>query len=179
MRSVLRRQFIKFGALALAAGVPTHWARAANDKTERRLAFHSTHTAENIDVVYRIGNDYIPESLAQIDRVLRDHRNNEIYPMRIELLDLLHTLSMTLNVEIAFHVISGYRSPATNAVLAAQSEGVAKHSLHIKGKAIDIRLPGCELSDLRRAAIALKLGGVGDYPRLNFVHVDIGRVRHW
>ena len=95
MRSVLRSQFIKFGALALAAGVPTHWARAANDKTERRLAFHSTHTAENIDVVYRIGNDYIPESLAQIDRVLRDHRNNEIYPMRIELLDLLHTLSMT------------------------------------------------------------------------------------
>ena len=179
MRSVLRRQFIKFGALALAAGVPTHWARAANDKTERRLAFHSTHTAENIDVVYRIGNDYIPESLAQIDRVLRDHRNNEIYPMRIELLDLLHTLSMTLDVETAFHVISGYRSPATNAVLAAQSEGVAKHSLHIEGKAIDIRLPSCELSDLRRAAIALKLGGVGDYPRLNFVHVDIGRVRYW
>jgi uncharacterized protein YcbK (DUF882 family) len=179
MKKVLRRQFLGFGTLALTAGVLPHWARAANDKTERRLAFHSTHTGENIDVVYRIGNDYVPESLAQIDRVLRDHRNNEIYPMRIELLDLLHSLSATLDVGSAFHVISGYRSAATNAVLAAQSEGVAKHSLHIEGKAIDIRLPGCELTELRRAAVALKLGGVGHYPRLDFVHVDIGRVRYW
>lgn len=174
-----RRRFIKFGVIAVAVGRAPEFARAASEKRERRLAFHNTHTAESLNVVYQIGSDYIPESLAQIDQVLRDHRNNEVYPIRPELLDLLYALSVTIDAKAAFQVISGYRSPATNAVLAAQSEGVAKHSLHMDGKAIDIRLPGRDLADLRRAAAALKLGGVGNYPRLDFVHVDVGRVRYW
>jgi uncharacterized protein YcbK (DUF882 family) len=179
MKSVLRRRFVKFGFLATATGFAPGLLHAASEIYERRLAFHNTHTGENLNVVYRIGNDYIPESLAEIDQVLRDHRNNEVYPMRPDLLDLLHTLKVTMETSVGFHVISGYRSPKTNAVLAAQSEGVAKHSLHMDGKAIDIRLPGSNLGDLRRAAMALKLGGVGHYPRLDFVHVDVGRVRYW
>lgn len=174
-----RRRFIKFGVIAAAVGRAPEFACAANEQTERRLAFHNTHTAESLNVVYRIGSDYIPDSLAQIDHVLRDHRNNEVYPIRSELLDLLYALRVTIGAKAAFQVISGYRSPETNAVLAAQSEGVAKHSLHMDGKAIDIRLPGCDLADLRRAAMALKLGGVGNYTRMDFVHLDVGRVRYW
>jgi uncharacterized protein YcbK (DUF882 family) len=179
MKSELRRRFVKLGILATATSFAPRVVHAASEKFECRLALHNTHTGENLNVVYRIGDEYIPESLAQIDRVLRDHRNNEVYAMRRDLLDLLHTLKATIDTNVPFHVISGYRSPKTNAALAAQSEGVAKHSLHIDGKAIDIRLPGFDLGDLRRAAVALKLGGVGHYPRLDFVHVDVGRVRYW
>jgi uncharacterized protein YcbK (DUF882 family) len=111
--------------------------------------------------------------------VLRDHRSDEVSPIDTRLLDLLHTLSDKLDTTSQFHVISGYRSPATNAKLAEKSNGVARHSLHMDGLAIDIRLPGRELADVRRAAIALRSGGVGYYPGSNFVHMDVGRVRTW
>ena len=179
MQSIFRRQFIKFGVLAAAAGFAPGVARAVTESTERRLAFYSTHTGEHLDVVYRIGNDYISESLMQVARVLRDHRTDEVCAMDLRLLDFLHALSSSLQVRAAFHVISGYRSPLTNAALASNSDGVAKHSLHVEGKAIDIRLPGVNLSQLRAAAIALRGGGVGYYSRSNFVHVDVGRVRYW
>ena len=179
MKSLLRRRFLKFGAMVAAVGVAPDLARAVTENSERRLSLYSTHTGEKLDVVYRIGDKYIAESLAQIDHVLRDHRNNEVHAMRPDLLDLLHNLSGNLDSHAAFHVISGYRSPVTNAILSAQSEGVAKHSLHMDGLAIDIRLPGRDLADLRRAAVALKCGGVGHYPRLDFVHLDVGRVRYW
>jgi uncharacterized protein YcbK (DUF882 family) len=179
MQKLFRRQFIKFGVLATATGIAPRLARAVTESTERRLAFYSTHTGEKLDVVYRIGNDYIPESLAQVNRVLRDHRNNEVCAIDLRLLDLLHTLSNSLQARGVFHVISGYRSPLTNAALASNSGGVAKHSLHVEGKAIDIRLPGLDLPQLRAAAVALRGGGVGYYSRSDFVHVDIGRVRYW
>ena len=179
MNTILRRRFIKLGILAAAASVAPGMARGTTKQTERHLAFHSTHTGENLDVVYRIGDDYIPESLAQINRILRDHRDNQVHPMDAGLLDYLYVLSVTLQTDAAFHVISGFRSSMTNAVLAAQSEGVARHSLHMEGKAIDIRLPGLALGTLHRAAVSLGLGGVGYYPRSGFVHVDVGRVRYW
>ena len=179
MQTLLRRRFIKFGVLATAAGVAPRLARAVTEKTERRLAFYSTHTGEKLDVVYRIGDDYVPESLAQVDRVLRDHRTDEVCAIDLRLLDLLHTLSSSLQARGPFHVISGYRSPLTNAALSSHGDGVAKHSLHIEGKAIDIRLPGLDLPQLRAAAVALRGGGVGYYSRSDFVHVDIGRVRYW
>ncbi|MEO6022934.1 MAG: DUF882 domain-containing protein [Burkholderiales bacterium] len=179
MTKVLRRQFIKYGALAAVTGMVPRSAQARAQTPECRLAFYSTHTGESLDVVYRIGDDYIAEALAQINHVLRDHRNNEVQAMRPELLDLLHALSTRLEAATPFQVISGYRSPDSNRLLAAQNEGVAKHSLHTEGKAIDIRLPGCDLPLLHRAAIALRLGGVGYYARSDFVHVDIGRVRYW
>jgi uncharacterized protein YcbK (DUF882 family) len=179
MSAVIRRQFIKFGIITAAVGVTPSFARAVAERTERRLAFHSIHTGENLDVVYRIGDDCIPESLVRINRVLRDHRDNQVYPIDANLLDLLYHLSVIVQTDAVFHVISGFRSSMTNAVLAAQSEGVAKHSLHTEGKAIDIRLPGLALADLHRAAVSLKLGGVGYYSRSDFVHVDVGRVRYW
>ncbi len=179
MQNLFRRQFIQFGVLATAAGIWPGLTCAVTESTERRLAFYSTHTGEHLDVVYRIGNDYIPESLAQVDRVLRDHRTDEVCAMDLRLLDLLHSLSSSLQARAAFHVISGYRSPLTNATLASHSDGVAKQSLHVDGKAIDIRLPGVDLSHLRAAAVALRGGGVGYYSRPDFVHIDIGRVRYW
>jgi uncharacterized protein YcbK (DUF882 family) len=117
-----------------------------------------------------------------VNYILRDFRANLIKPIDPKLLDLLHELGGTLETDQPFHIISGYRSPQTNAMLrerGGSSTGVASHSLHIDGKAIDIRVPGVRLAHLRNAATSLKIGGVGFYPDLDFVHVDVGRVRYW
>lgn len=144
-----------------------------------RLALYNTHTGEQLDVVYRENGEYHPDALASIDRVLRDHRTNDVAPIDPQLLDLLHRLGGLVDARQPFHVISGYRSPLTNARLAAASSGVARTSLHVEGRAIDIRLPGRELAQLRNAALSMQAGGVGFYPRTGFVHVDTGRVRSW
>jgi uncharacterized protein YcbK (DUF882 family) len=130
-------------------------------------------------VVYWADGRYLPGALADIDYILRDHRAGEIKPIDTRLLDLMCSLRANLEIRGPFHVISGYRSPETNALLRNRGQGVARNSLHLQGKAVDIRLPGCELSVLRRAAMKLKGGGVGYYPSPNFVHIDVGRVRHW
>ena len=146
---------------------------------ERRLSFYNIHTGESLDTVYWAEGSYVDESLAGINHVLRDFRTNEIMAMDRRLLDLLHELKTTLGSALPFHVISGYRSPATNAFLHAHSSGVARHSLHMEGQAADVFLPGRSLSNLREVALDLKKGGVGYYPRSNFVHVDVGRMRSW
>lgn len=143
------------------------------------LRFYNTHTGESLEAAYWAGNGYSRDALEEIARVLRDHRSGETRQIAPRLLDLVHELTSALDSRAAIHVISGYRSATTNAALAARSGGVAKHSLHLVGEAIDLRIPGRELSDVRRAALALRAGGVGYYPRSNFVHVDIGRVRSW
>lgn len=145
----------------------------------RKLKFLNLHTGERVQATYWDGHSYQFEALQEIDRVLRDHRTGEIMSMDRRLLDLLVMLRQRLDSSAAFHVISGYRSPKTNAKLAARSGGVAKKSLHTRGMAIDIRLPDRSLADVRRAALALKSGGVGYYPKSDFVHVDVGRVRRW
>ncbi len=125
---------------------------------------------------------YQPDALKQIDHILRDFRANEIKPIDPVLLDLLHELGGTLETDQPFHIISGYRSPHTNTLLRERggaTTGVASRSLHMVGKAIDIRVPGVKLDHLRGAARSLKLGGVGYYPSSNFVHLDTGRVRYW
>jgi uncharacterized protein YcbK (DUF882 family) len=121
----------------------------------------------------------LKESLREINHLLRDHRTGDTVQMDRELLDLLYSLQHKVESKKEFQVISGYRSPKTNAMLRSKSSGVAKKSLHMQGKAIDIRLPGTSLKNLRKAAVALKSGGVGYYPNSNFVHVDTGRVRYW
>ena len=122
---------------------------------------------------------YVPEALSAIDRVLRDHRSGEVHPIDPALLDLLHRLRGTVDASRPFGLVSGYRSAATNAKLRSESRGVAKRSLHMEGKAVDIRLPGCRLENLHRAALSLRGGGVGYYGRSNFLHLDTGRVRSW
>jgi uncharacterized protein YcbK (DUF882 family) len=151
-------------------------ARAA---APRALALHSLHTGESLDAVYWSDGHYVPEALARIDCVLRDHRTDEIHRIDRRLVDLLGALRGELGTREPFQVISGYRSPATNAWLAATTGGVSRRSLHVEGMAIDIRAPGVPLTALRAAAMALGGGGVGFYPASGFVHVDVGRVRSW
>jgi len=151
----------------------------ARNQGERALAFYNTHTGESLKTVYWAQGDYFPEALNDIDFILRDFRSGDVKPIAPRLLDVAHELQRMLDSAAPIHIISGYRSPATNAALAARSGGVARHSLHLEGEALDLRLPGRELKDVHRAALALKRGGVGYYPRSNFVHVDIGRVRTW
>ena len=119
------------------------------------------------------------QALADIDHILRDHRTGEVKAIDTRLLDLAHAVGESLRDHGPFHVISGYRSPKTNALLRAGGNGVAGKSLHLQGKALDIRLPGTDLPVLHRAAVDLKGGGVGYYPGPNFVHIDVGRVRYW
>ncbi len=145
----------------------------------RELGFVNLHTDEVLRVVYWADGRYQLDGLESIDRVLRDHRTGETFPIDVDLLDLLTALRGELGTREPFHVISGYRSLATNHMLAAQSDGVAWSSLHVEGKAIDIRVPGRRLRDVRRAALELAAGGVGYYPVDQFVHVDVGRVRLW
>jgi uncharacterized protein YcbK (DUF882 family) len=146
---------------------------------EKRLSLLNLHTGERVKTTYWVQGSYIPESLHAIEKVLRDHRSGEQHPIDPRLLDLMQYLHHKMGSSQAFQVISGYRSPVTNAALSAQSHGVAKNSLHMQGKAIDIRLPGVPLNVLREAAISLNAGGVGYYPSSNFIHLDTGNVRYW
>jgi uncharacterized protein YcbK (DUF882 family) len=173
-----RRNFLKLGMLAAALPFPA-FASQGSSAAERRLGFLNLHTGEKADLPYWIQGDYVPESLAEINRILRDHRSGQVAAIDTQLLDLLHRVNSALGASQPFQVISGYRSPASNRMLAGNSSGVAKRSLHMEGKAIDIRLPGIQLADLRRAGLMLRSGGVGYYPGSNFVHLDVGRVRTW
>lgn len=119
------------------------------------------------------------KSLTKIDHILRDHRTEEVKPIHNGLLNLLHSISMTLDQPVRFHIVSGYRSPETNAILQKRSKYVAKHSLHMQGEAVDIRIPGYDTRRLRNVCMKLKAGGVGYYRKSDFVHLDIGLVRHW
>jgi uncharacterized protein YcbK (DUF882 family) len=147
----------------------------------RRLALHNLHTDEKLDAVYWEDGAYVPDALQAVNKVLRDHRSGEVHAMDRGLLDLLDSLAAKVETKNPFQVISGYRSPTTNAKLAAASKGkqVADHSLHIQGQAIDICVEGCGLQYLQKAALSMARGGVGYYPVSNFVHVDVGRVRSW
>jgi uncharacterized protein YcbK (DUF882 family) len=147
--------------------------------SERQLAFHNTHTGESLRCTYWADGQYLAEALTEINHLLRDHRSGEVYPIAPTLLDLIHHLNHAVGGRKPFAVVSGYRSPGTNAKLRSKNASVAKRSLHMWGKAMDIRLPGCELKELHRAALALRAGGVGYYPTSGFIHVDVGRVRRW
>jgi uncharacterized protein YcbK (DUF882 family) len=145
----------------------------------RRLAFHNLHTGEHLAATYWADGGYIADELKGIDRVLRDFRTGDVAPIDRNLLDLLHTLQRNMDTREPFQVISGYRSPRTNDMLRHEGGGVASNSLHMVGQAIDIRIPGRRLADVRDAALALQSGGVGYYAKSDFVHVDTGRVRRW
>ncbi len=146
----------------------------------RSIAFAHTHTGEHLSLVYAAENRYLPESLHSLNRFLRDHYSGEVGSIDPQLFDLLFQIRQALGARQPFEVISGYRCPTTNSNLRnTRGGGVAKHSLHMEGKAIDIRLPGVPLRELRDAALSLQAGGVGFYPSSQFVHVDTGRVRSW
>jgi uncharacterized protein YcbK (DUF882 family) len=175
-----RRAFLRLGvSCAAALSLPGRAHAGLAPDPERALAFLHTHTGESGRIVYWADGDYVPQGLGRIDHLLRDHYSGEVMRIDLRLLDLLHRLNAALETSEPFHVISGYRSPATNAMLAARSGGVATHSLHMQAQAIDLRVPGRDLTVLRGVALALRGGGVGFYPGPDFVHVDVGRVRFW
>lgn len=145
-----------------------------------RLRFLQIHTGEKLDVVYRNGDSYVPNALADLDHFLRDYRNGEVRHYDPRLFDLLYELlDSTGRPDAWINVVCGYRNPQTNAYLKSHGHGVAKHSLHMQAMAIDIRLPGTSTAKLRDLALALHGGGVGYYADSDFIHVDVGRVRRW
>jgi uncharacterized protein YcbK (DUF882 family) len=162
------------GSVLAIAPLSKVWAA-----TERSVSLYNLHTGERVNQPYWMQGSYLPDSLSAINTVLRDHRSGEVYPIDPGLLDLLSALQQRVGSQRGYEVISGYRSPATNAMLHNASNGVATRSLHMLGQAIDIRLPGTRLATLHGAAKQMKSGGVGLYTASDFVHVDTGRVRYW
>ncbi len=174
----------KLGSAAAAAAVcaiPAQSVLAARPPlpSERELTFHALHTGERVTATYVSGGAHVPNALVEIDYVLRDWRTDEVMQTDRRLLDLLYVLCRRVGSKAPVEVVSAYRSPKTNTQLAAASRLVAKRSFHMRGMAIDIRLPDCDLKALHRAALALKLGGVGLYSKSGFIHIDTGQVRRW
>ena len=181
-RHITRRRVLQWGIVGLFSAAVPGRGFAEGRKfclPERSLSFYNTHTEEELEVVYWARGKYRKQALAEINHILRDHRTGEVKAIDTRLLDLAHDLGKRLGNRGPLHIISGYRSPKTNALLRAGGHGVASKSLHLKGKALDIRMPDTDLPVLHRAAVDLKGGGVGYYPGPNFVHIDVGRVRYW
>jgi uncharacterized protein YcbK (DUF882 family) len=146
---------------------------------ERSLSLYNPHTKESFNGIYWCDGDCVANAKENINHIMRDIRINDVKEIDLNLLDLIFAISTKLQVKEPFTVISGYRSPETNELLRKCGSGAAKNSYHIKGQAVDIRIPGYKASVLRRAAYELKIGGVGYYPKRGFVHVDVGPVRYW
>jgi uncharacterized protein YcbK (DUF882 family) len=175
-----RRRFLTHSALAAAGALPlARKAQASAAPGARELAMVHTHTRERIALVYAVEQTYVTDALSTLNRFLRDHYSGDVAPIDPRVFDLLHQVRQLVGGSQPFEVISGYRSAATNETLrTTRGGGVARHSLHMEGRAIDVRLPGVPLADLRDAAVSLKAGGVGYYAG-QFVHIDTGRVRRW
>ncbi|MDE2304492.1 MAG: DUF882 domain-containing protein [Gammaproteobacteria bacterium] len=198
--SLKRRDFLRLGGAAVAAaaglGAVPRPARAAMLQSAmpvppsaepssdpgaepKRIAFANLHTGEELDVTFFRDRTYVPTAMNSIENLLRDFRNDERHPIDPRLMDYLHAVALRFGADPRFEVISGYRSPQTNAMLRATTRGVALHSFHMKGRAIDIRLPQVDCARLAEAALALRRGGVGYYRASNFVHLDTGAFRTW
>jgi uncharacterized protein YcbK (DUF882 family) len=175
-----RRRFLRaVGGVCGAWGALRVPTAAAADTARRTLRFVHTHTGESLTATYFDGADYDAASLQQINYLLRDFRNDEVRPIDPALLDVLHAAQVLAGHDAPFQIISAYRSAATNAMLREHSGGVAEHSQHLLGKAIDVRLSGLPTRELQQIGLRLARGGVGYYPASDFVHLDTGPVRHW
>jgi uncharacterized protein YcbK (DUF882 family) len=176
-----RRKFLKsltYGSLALMA-TPKFAQAAFYGYGHKSLVLEHHHTGEFLNITYYSQGRYIYGALNEISYFLRDYHTNETHPVDPYLLDQLYDVKLMLGTKKPFHVVSGYRSPETNASLRRHSHGVARQSLHMEGKAIDIRIEGITARDIRDAGLILQRGGVGYYPGQNFVHLDTGDIRTW
>ncbi len=182
IRYLFRRDFLKLGVMVTGVVLNPFSARAAFDSRNKKvktLTFYNAHTDERLDVGFLRNGNYDTGALKKINYILRDHRSGEIKAIDVKLLELLHAISNKTRRQAPIHIISGYRSPATNKSLRKKRTGVASKSLHMLGKAIDFRIPGFSTRELRNVARKMKGGGVGYYPKSDFVHVDTGRIRYW
>jgi uncharacterized protein YcbK (DUF882 family) len=182
-RSASRRD-----VLSLAAGLVTTGflscglikpALAVPNTGAHRVYFRNNRTGESFNGVYRVGDKYLPEAFDQMTHLLRDTRNGETFPIDPRMIDIIYVVQKTLGTNEPYQVLSAYRSPRTNAMLAKVSYGVARHSLHMTGQAIDVRLDGESTGAIRKVATKLHAGGVGYYPKSGFVHLDSGNFRTW
>jgi uncharacterized protein YcbK (DUF882 family) len=174
-----RRLFLRGLGGVLAATAVAPGRLLAGPREERLLSFVHTHTHEHLTVPYFADGAYLPEGLSALTSFLKDFRTGEEHPIQPGLFDILNDLRLATGTRSPFQVISAYRSPRTNAMLREASHGVAQGSLHLQGRAIDVRLADVGSATLRDAAIELQRGGVGYYRGPDFVHVDTGRVRRW
>jgi uncharacterized protein YcbK (DUF882 family) len=179
-----RRTFLKASLLTVLAvsGGQLAWARdlLEDGLPPGKISLYNTHTSESLEVTYRDRTgEYDLEALQEISWLLRCHHTDEVCEIDVQTIEFLSMVDQRLGGNHAFHVISGYRSPTYNERLRQQGRKVAKRSLHLEGKAIDIRIPGVKLSNLRRVALGLEYGGVGYYPKADFVHLDSGTFRTW
>ena len=178
----VRRRFLK---LSICAGItflsPINVFSSIPDfnAREKSLSLYNPTTRETVSTIYWINGHYVPDALADINHIMRDHRTNEVKPIDRGLLNMMHTLKRKLDCDNPFHVISGYRCRKTNELLRRRGRKAARNSFHLTGEAVDIRLPDCQLSALRTAALEIKGGGVGYNPYENFVHIDVGPIRYW
>jgi len=176
-RAMLKR--IGCAAAVCVAPLPVVGAVIGPAREARQLSFYHTHTRISLELVYHDGHQYVPEALVRINNFLGDFRTRDVFPIDPALLDLLQATRTAIGTKQRFEVISGYRSPTTNDMLRHQSTGVAKGSLHMQGRAIDVRLTDTRINHLRQAALDLGRGGVGYYPQSDFIHLDTGNVRSW
>ena len=177
-----RRRFLRLGTfagIALLSPSSLFASTFSQPSKERRICLYNTNTKEHLELAYFAHGKYLDDPLQQISHILRDHRTGEITPIDTRLLDLLHVISLKIQAKSPFHVVSGYRSPSTNTMLRKKNKKVAKNSLHMQGKAVDVRLPGFKTRSLRRIAMQMKSGGVGYYPGRKFIHLDVGQIRYW
>ena len=177
-----RRKFIRMGLITAAAAViPCNAMVSAHEYVwdERELHVYNLYTYEDLKITYWRDGQYIPEALAEINHIFRDIRTGKVKAINKELLDLLFKIRKNINIDKPFQIVSGYRTPNSNEILRTKQKNVAKNSLHMYGKAVDIRIPGVKLKTLRNEAKNLELGGVGYYPKTHFVHVDVGEIRYW
>jgi uncharacterized protein YcbK (DUF882 family) len=177
-----RRNILKMGLVGILASVTPLLASApakAANFSSWRVSFRQSHTGESFSGVYRVGNRYLPEAFDRLNYVLRDFRTDEVFPMDPRVLDIMCLLQQKVGGGRPLEVLSGYRSPQTNNTLRHVSTGVARNSFHMYGQALDIRVKGYSTSKLRSMAKGLKAGGVGYYPKSDFVHVDTGQIRSW
>ncbi|MGH1403352.1 MAG: YcbK family protein [Alphaproteobacteria bacterium] len=178
-----RRDFLKMGLVGVAsAAVPSLLTRdvLASSKNEAwKISFRHAHTGESFSGVYRVGDKYLPEAFERLNYVMRDFRTEEVFPMDPHVVDIMSIIHSRLRAKDPYQILSGYRSPKTNAMLKRNTRGVASNSFHMYGQAVDIRLLNESTREIRNIAKSLQAGGVGYYPRSNFVHVDTGQVRSW
>lgn len=183
-----RRGFLKSGLVAMGTGIVTMMAPPAfagmrmPENGSFKISFRNAHTGDSFSGVYRVGNKYLPDAFSRINYTLRDFRTGEEFPIDPRAIDIVYMVQQrTGQKNTPMEILSGYRSPKTNKMLrnASSRSGVAKNSLHMVGQAIDLRLPGYSTRRIRDIAIDMRAGGVGYYPKSDFVHVDTGKIRHW